>query len=64
MVNYVHFWILKNRSMRDSPLLDWFGRRYVGWERWLPYKNVTFTRVKWEDMYFEYLGPIGCTLCK
>ena len=50
--------------MRDPPLLDWFGCRYIGWERWLPFKNVTFRRIKWEDMYFEYLGSIGCTLRK
>ena len=37
---YILFHSVEGRSVRDSPLLELFGCRYIGWERWLPYEIV------------------------
>ena len=34
---YILFHSVEGRSVRDSPLLDWFGGGNIGWERRLPY---------------------------
>ena len=45
--------------MRDSPLIDWFGCRYIGWERWLPYGIViigsSLDGPPYCEYYYEYL---------